>query len=182
VIAAVNIAATLVAVVVIAREMLISRHDRDLILAVVIMAGSAGFAVALLAGRRLSAASRLLHAAVRDLGAGGMYRLPRTVLPAELADLSAELENAHRRLAEARRRQHALEVGRRELVASVSHDLRTPLAEAPEDGIVSDTPTVTEDARDAHLAGPIPQALGEVAPDLLAGEPNIRMAELVAVK
>jgi quinol monooxygenase YgiN len=40
----------------------------------------------------------------------------------------------------------------------------------------------TEDARDAHLAGPIPQALGEVAPDLLAGEPNIRMAELVAVK
>jgi signal transduction histidine kinase len=175
-------------VVVIAREMLISRHDRDMILAVVVMAGSAGFAVALLAGRRLSAASRLLHAAVRDVGAGGMYRPPRTVLPAELADPSAELENAHRRLAEARRRQHALEVGRRELVASVSHDLRTPLAglramaEALEDGIVSDTPTVTEDARDAHLAGPIPQALGEVAPDLLAGEPNIRMAELVAVK
>src|ERR1700739_3264906 len=40
----------------------------------------------------------------------------------------------------------------------------------------------TEDARDAHLAGPIPQALGQVAPNLLAGEPNIRMAELVAVK
>jgi len=40
----------------------------------------------------------------------------------------------------------------------------------------------TEDARDAHLAGQIPQALGQVAPDLLAGEPNIRMAELVAVK
>ena len=40
----------------------------------------------------------------------------------------------------------------------------------------------TEDARDAHLAGQIPQALGQVAPDLLAGQPNIRMAELVAVK
>ena len=40
----------------------------------------------------------------------------------------------------------------------------------------------TEDARDAHLAGPIPRALGQVALDLLAGEPNIRMAELVAVK
>jgi signal transduction histidine kinase len=148
VIAAVTIAATLVAVVVIATEMLISRHDRDLILAVVVMAGSAGFAVALLAGRRLSAASRLLHAAVRDVGAGGMYLPPRTVLPAELADLSAELENAHRRLAEARHRQHALEAGRRELVAWVSHDLRTPLAglramaEALEDGVVSDTPTV----------------------------------------
>jgi quinol monooxygenase YgiN len=40
----------------------------------------------------------------------------------------------------------------------------------------------TEDARDAHLAGQIPQALGQVAPDLLAGRPNIRMAEIVAVK
>jgi len=40
----------------------------------------------------------------------------------------------------------------------------------------------TEDARDAHLAGQIPRALGQVAPDLLAGQPNIRMAELVAVR
>ena len=40
----------------------------------------------------------------------------------------------------------------------------------------------TEDARDAHLAGQIPRALGQVAPDLLAGEPTIRMVELVAVK
>jgi quinol monooxygenase YgiN len=40
----------------------------------------------------------------------------------------------------------------------------------------------TDDARDAHLAGQIPQALVRVAPDLLASEPDIRMAELVAVK
>lgn len=40
----------------------------------------------------------------------------------------------------------------------------------------------TEDARDAHLGGRIPQALGQVAPSLLAGAPNIRMVELVAVK
>jgi quinol monooxygenase YgiN len=40
----------------------------------------------------------------------------------------------------------------------------------------------TDDARGAHLAGQIPQALGEVAPDLLAGEPNIRMVDVVAVK
>jgi quinol monooxygenase YgiN len=40
----------------------------------------------------------------------------------------------------------------------------------------------TEDARDAHLGGQIPQALGEVAPSLLAGDPDIRMVELVAVK
>jgi quinol monooxygenase YgiN len=40
----------------------------------------------------------------------------------------------------------------------------------------------TEDARDAHLAGQIPKALGQVAPDLLAEAPDIRMVDLVAVK
>jgi quinol monooxygenase YgiN len=40
----------------------------------------------------------------------------------------------------------------------------------------------TEDARNAHLAGQIPQALGQVAPDLLADEPDIRLVSLVAVK
>lgn len=40
----------------------------------------------------------------------------------------------------------------------------------------------TEDARDAHLNGEIPQALGKVGPDLLAKDPDIRMADIIAVK
>lgn len=40
----------------------------------------------------------------------------------------------------------------------------------------------TEDDRDAHLNGRIPQALGEVAADLLAGDPDIRRIDVVAVK
>jgi quinol monooxygenase YgiN len=40
----------------------------------------------------------------------------------------------------------------------------------------------TEDARAAHLTGPIPQALGEVAVDLLASEPSIRPVDVIAVK
>jgi quinol monooxygenase YgiN len=40
----------------------------------------------------------------------------------------------------------------------------------------------TEEARDAHLGGQIPQALGQVAPDLLATDPNIRTIDLIAVK
>jgi signal transduction histidine kinase len=52
--------------------------------------------------------------------------------------------------AEARERERLAEVGRRELVAWVSHDLRTPLAglramsEALEDGVVSDSATVAD--------------------------------------
>jgi quinol monooxygenase YgiN len=39
----------------------------------------------------------------------------------------------------------------------------------------------TEEARQAHLDGEIPSALSRVAPDLLAGAPDIRMVEVVAL-
>jgi quinol monooxygenase YgiN len=40
----------------------------------------------------------------------------------------------------------------------------------------------TEDARQAHLNGEIPTALGQVADDLLAAPPDIRTIEVIAVK
>jgi quinol monooxygenase YgiN len=40
----------------------------------------------------------------------------------------------------------------------------------------------TEDARQAHLNGEIPTALGQVADDLLAAPPDIRTIDIVAVK
>ncbi len=40
----------------------------------------------------------------------------------------------------------------------------------------------TEDARQAHLGGEIPTALGQVAPDLLAMDPDIRTVDIIAVK
>jgi quinol monooxygenase YgiN len=40
----------------------------------------------------------------------------------------------------------------------------------------------TEDARQAHLNGDIPTALGQVAPDLLAKDPDIRTVDVIAAK
>lgn len=40
----------------------------------------------------------------------------------------------------------------------------------------------TEEARQAHLGGEIPTALGQVAGDLLAADPDIRTVEVIAVK
>jgi quinol monooxygenase YgiN len=40
----------------------------------------------------------------------------------------------------------------------------------------------TEEARQAHLNGEIPKALGQVAPDLLAADPNIRLIDVISVK
>ena len=149
VIAAVTVLATSAGVAMIAQKMFISRADLDVVLAVVVIGGIAGFVVALLVGRRVSKSSRLLLGAVQDVGRNGEYEAPDAVLPAELAGLSDALAGAHRRLAEARDRERALEASRRELVAWVSHDLRTPLAglramaEALEDGVVTDRPTVS---------------------------------------
>jgi signal transduction histidine kinase len=69
--------------------------------------------------------------------------------PSELASLAAELEATSARLAEARAQGAAIEHSRRQLVAWVSHDLRTPLAgiramvEALEDEVVDDAETVS---------------------------------------
>ena len=40
----------------------------------------------------------------------------------------------------------------------------------------------TEDGRQAHLSGQIPAALGQVGPDLLAADPDIKLVDVIAVK
>jgi quinol monooxygenase YgiN len=40
----------------------------------------------------------------------------------------------------------------------------------------------SEDGRQAHLGGQIPAALGQVAAELLAKDPDIRLTDIVAVK
>ena len=67
-------------------------------------------------------------------------------MPAELAALTDELEMTRKKLAASHERERALEASRRELVAFMSHDLRTPLAglravsEGLEDGVIDDVP------------------------------------------
>jgi signal transduction histidine kinase len=149
VVAAVTVVTSLAGVGAIAILMLASSGDREVMLELLGIAGLAGFAVALFVGRKISKASRILLGAVREVGETGFYEPPRVTLPAELAGLSDGLSAAHERLALARDRERALEASRRELVAWVSHDLRTPLAglramaEALEDGIVRDYETVS---------------------------------------
>ncbi|WP_107421371.1 sensor histidine kinase, partial [Streptomyces nanshensis] len=75
---------------------------------------------------------------------GGGFIEPTTPMPAELASLSRQLARTSEHLAASRERERALEASRRELVAWISHDLRSPLAglramaEALEDGIAED--------------------------------------------
>src|ERR1700722_14137889 len=118
--------------------------DRRVMLELMGIAGLAGLAVALVIGRSVTRASRRLLGAVREVGDSGIYTPPQVALPVELAGLSLGMAEAHDRLGRARAREKALEASRHELVAWVSHDLRTPLAglramaEALEDQVVTD--------------------------------------------
>ncbi|MGH3408278.1 MAG: hypothetical protein ACRDRJ_38165, partial [Streptosporangiaceae bacterium] len=76
VVAAVTVVATVTGFVLIAREMFISQGDLDLVMAVVVISGIAGFAVALVVGRRIGAASRLLLGAVQEVGRSGSFHRP----------------------------------------------------------------------------------------------------------
>jgi signal transduction histidine kinase len=132
------------------RAMFISEHDLTALVVVLLAAGGVAILVAIVLGARVGSASAALVAAARRLGEedGAMPEPLERNAPSELVDLAHELAATQSRLDEARTRQRILESSRRELVAWVSHDLRTPLAgmraiiEALEDGVVNDPATV----------------------------------------
>jgi signal transduction histidine kinase len=106
--------AVVVGVIVAADRMFIARHDVGVMLAIVLTAAVVGTVSALVVGQRV-----------------------------------ARVVEGHESAASEREQERAVEASRRELVAWMSHDLRTPLAgiramaEALEDGVVDDPPTVS---------------------------------------
>lgn len=133
-----------------AATMFISAHDLRALLVVTVAAATVGLVTALVLGDRVANASQRLGDLAQRIGDDGAAAAPAGPAggPSELVRLSAELEAALARLAETRERAAAAEDSRRQLVAWVSHDLRTPLSgiramvEALEDGVVTDRETV----------------------------------------
>jgi len=123
---------------------MLSPADRAVMLELMGVSGIASLVASYFVGRAVGRASGALLASVRQVGDSGIYTPPEVPLPAELEGLSRGLAEAHERLGQARAREQAFEASRRELVAWVSHDLRTPLAglramaEALEDRVVVD--------------------------------------------
>ncbi|WP_086753489.1 sensor histidine kinase, partial [Streptomyces scabiei] len=144
VVAAVAVTAMLAGTLAVAWAMFLSPHDLSVVTTVVAMAAVVSLATALLLGRWVVARSHALRLAARSFGDGGSFTAPDGPATAELAALSTELAITSTKLAASRERERALETSRRELVAWISHDLRTPLAglramaEALEDGVAAD--------------------------------------------
>ncbi|MDY7557495.1 HAMP domain-containing sensor histidine kinase [Cryobacterium sp. 10C3] len=133
----------------VATQMYVSTHDLGVFYSVAAVAGLVSLVMAALLGRTLVRDSRHLRSAAERLGRGesvaadGDAAAPRHSTT-EFSDLAGELAATGARLAESRARERRVEESRRELIAWISHDLRTPLAgiramaEALEDGMVED--------------------------------------------
>ncbi|WP_328903913.1 HAMP domain-containing histidine kinase [Streptomyces sp. NBC_00441] len=146
IVAAVAVTAMLAGTLAVAWAMFLSPHDLTVVTTVVAMAAVVSLVTAMLLGRWVAARSRELTLAARSFGDGGTFAAPEAPATAELAALTRELAATSAKLDSSRMRERALETSRRELVAWISHDLRTPLAglramsEALEDGVAVDSP------------------------------------------
>ncbi|MEJ7719833.1 MAG: histidine kinase dimerization/phospho-acceptor domain-containing protein [Ilumatobacteraceae bacterium] len=145
----VAVGATLGGALVAAKAMFVSTHDLKALLVVTVGAGTMATLAGMHLARQVDAASRSLGEVARQIGLGGtaIDTDPHN-LPEELARLGNELTEMRTRLDEARLRAQRLEQSRREVIAWVSHDLRTPIArmramiEAINDGVIDEQSTV----------------------------------------
>jgi signal transduction histidine kinase len=132
--------------------MFISAHDLGLLILLLLFSALLAAVFAQEVARTMSASLQTVAAAVRGLGQGDLTRRVEVHTGDEIEEVAAGVNALAERLDQATRRQVELEAARRELVAAVSHDLRTPVAtiramvEAINDGVVDDEAT-----RDRYL-------------------------------
>jgi signal transduction histidine kinase len=141
---------TVLDLLVLGHYMLINDANRAELVSVALYSVTAGVAAALIVGRSNARALRRLVGTARALGdnrldarAGDLHAGP------ELRLLAATLDRAAAQLAAGIKAERAIEAQRRDLMTSLSHDLRTPIAnlramvEAIDEGIVRDPETVS---------------------------------------
>lgn len=148
-VALVAVLGTFVGVILAAGSMFVSSHDLGALLVVLLASATVAVVMAIRFGSRIGTASRDLEELTRRLGDGDLIMVGDVPVADELRRVADELRLASERLDDARTRERSMERARRELIAWVSHDLRTPLAgiramvEAIEDGVVDDPADVS---------------------------------------
>ena len=142
----VPVLAVAVSVLINVNKMFLSRHDSFVILVALGWATVIAAGLAVMVGHSVSIGTLAVRKGLARLDTADAPAIGTTRAPGELTALVAELEVIRERLSASRQRERALEQSRRELVAFMSHDLRTPLAglralaEGLEDGVVDDVP------------------------------------------
>ena len=130
-----------------ARAMFISGHDLSLLLTMLTFAAVLSVGFNLLCARPLASRIERVRKGTARIAAGELESEILVDGQDEVAGLAADFNRMARALEEAAEREREMEKARRDLIAAVSHDLRTPLAstraliEAIADGVAADQQT-----------------------------------------
>jgi signal transduction histidine kinase len=124
-------------------------HDLPLLVLLLLFAAVVSLVLGYVLARALAQRVTELHQGARALAGGDLSVRVAASGTDELAALAAEFNAMAEQLAAAAAERERLELARRDLIAAISHDLRTPLAslrvmtEALADGLVDDPATTT---------------------------------------
>lgn len=173
-----------------AMQMFVSDHDATLVTVLLLYAVGAGVAAALVVARQAGAAIRTVEVTARRLGEGDLdARVSGVDAGPELETLATTLDEMADRLRRAQDRERDAEHMRRDLITTISHDLRTPLAslramvEAIDERVIEDPPNlrryVSQMRRSVHQLGTMVDDLFELTQlDAGAIEAETRRARL----
>lgn len=145
---ALAVGVTALVIMLVTMPMFISPHDAQFLMVVLVFSGLVSLAFGYLVSRSITRGlSELMHGA-EAIAEGNLEAHVAIKSGDEVEHLAAAFNRMADRLQQSASRQRELEQARRDVVAAVSHDLRTPLAslramiEAINDGVVSDEITV----------------------------------------
>jgi signal transduction histidine kinase len=111
-----------------ARAMFISGHDLSVLLTMLTFAAALSVGFGLLYAMPLSSRIERVRAGTERIAGGELGSEVKVEGHDEVAGLAVDFNRMARALEEAAQRERGIEKSRRDLVAAVSHDLRTPLA------------------------------------------------------
>ena len=158
----------LVAVLVTAELMFVSNHDALIVTAIVLAAALVALRAARVASAGVVGDVETIRDTLRAVGAGERERRVRATAALELSELAEAVNGMIEQLAGEEHRRDAADSARRNLVAAISHDLRTPITalrlmvDAIDDGLVD---RVTLDRYVATMRTHV-TALGSMIDDL----------------
>ena len=127
--------------------MFLSAHDQNLLMLLLLFSGSISVFFAFFLSDQLGRHVRQLTEAAREIAAGNLETRVEPGGSRELAMLAETFNQMASQLEKAFTMQREMEQSRKELVAAISHDLRTPLAslrlmtEAISDGVADEAQT-----------------------------------------
>lgn len=144
----VGVGIVIVNILVTAQLMFLSSHDLSLLILLLVFGSVLSVTIGTSIAGRMTMAVRQLAEGARRVSSGDLHTRVDVMTNDELADLAQSFNVMVENVSESEALLRKAEEARRDLIAAVSHDLRTPLTairamlEALSDGVVDDPETV----------------------------------------